>query len=200
MGKTNYTQAFERFWSAYPRKTAKGPAFSAWQKKVDEDDAFMVDAIVNDLEKRTRLKWWPFDKTKIPHAATWINQERYLDEGWEDDIKTRGKETPAEPTPRPTFTPEPGHNNGPWWSMLNRIWRDYIIACRGLPENLAKQLRVIQRETFDELMPAIEEELAMAEDEKVTRKEMQLMLGTTLLSRFDNVTGRELKPMFLARR
>ena len=105
MGKIKYTPLFEKWWQAYPRKTAKAVAFRAWQKHADESDAFMCKAMIDNLEKRTRLKWWPLQREKIPHAATWINQGRYLDEGWEDDIKTRGKErthTPAAPnyTPR----------------------------------------------------------------------------------------------------
>lgn len=192
--KTKYTDKFEQFWKSYPRRTAKASAFKAWQKNVDESDAFMAQAIIDDLEKRTRMKWWPFDKTKIPHAATWLNQERYLDEGWEEDIKTRGQETKgAAYTPRDPYEPLPGHGNGEWQSMLNRLMRNYILLCGGVAETMLAALVKEKNTTHAEILPVANEEIDAAEDKKAAKGEMAQLFAETMLNRFDMLTGKTLK-------
>jgi len=191
---TKYTPEFERFWRAYPRKTAKGPAFKSWQKNVDETDAFMSKAVIDDLEKRTRLKWWPFDTTKIPHAATWINQERYLDEGWEDDIKTRGQDKQGHTyTPMKPAVENPGHGNGHWMSMLNRLGRNYLLKLGGVNDAMCAQLLKIKNEVHAELIATVNEEIDTATDKSQAKSDMGFLLAETMLTRFDMLTGRHFK-------
>lgn len=194
MAKIEYTKLFEIFWEAYPRKTAKQTAFKAWQKNVDEDDAFMPKAMVADLEKRTRMKWWPFDKTKIPHAATWINSGRYLDEGWEDDIKTRGQEQRgATYSPLPVHIESPTHDKGAWMNMLNRLMVSYLLRAGGFPDAMLNALVKEKNKVHAEILPAANEEIDSAQDKAAAKYEMAVLFATTMLSRFDALTGRSLK-------
>lgn len=196
--KTDYTKLFETFWRAYPRKTAKATAFKSWQKNVYEDDAFMAKAITDDLAKRTRLKWWPFDTTKIPHAATWLNQERYLDEGWEDDIKTRGQETKgAAYTPRDPYEELPGHGNGDWMSMLNRLMRNYLLKLGGVNDAMLKTLIKEKNLAHTEIFPVANEEIDAADNKPAMKSEMALLFAETMLNRFDMITGKSLKTQII---
>lgn len=193
MAKSKYTETFEQFWAAYPRKIAKIPAFKAWVKNGIDGDAFLPKQIIQDVEKRTRLKWWPKDTTKIPHASTWINQARWEDEGWEDDIKT-GADRPTN-TGRPKFTPriEDDYGLNSWQTMQNRLMRSYILTHGHLTEAALKILVETKNDTYAEMKAAIREEMEMAIDQKKARGEMAYLLADTMLSRFDNITGKSLK-------
>jgi uncharacterized protein YdaU (DUF1376 family) len=65
---------FDLFWSAYPRKTAKGNAEKSWSKlKPDEK---LVSEIIEAIAKQ-KPNWT--DPKFIPHPATWLNGKRWLD-------------------------------------------------------------------------------------------------------------------------
>jgi hypothetical protein len=193
MSKHKYTPTFEQFWSAYPRKTAKLPAFKSWVKTGVDGDAFLPKQIIQDIEKRTRLKWWPTDTTKIPHAATWINQARWEDEGWEDDIKT-GSDRPTN-TGRPDFKPriEDDYGLDRWQQMTNRLMRSYILLHGAFGDVALQTLIKTKNEAYAELKSAVREELD-ADESKEKRAEMAFLIADTMLSRFDNITGLNLKP------
>jgi len=71
-----YSKNFEFFWSKYPRKVGKYNAAKSLDK-AEQDTAF--DKIIEGLElfikqnQETEIRF-------IPHAATWLNGKRYLDE------------------------------------------------------------------------------------------------------------------------
>lgn len=67
--------AFERFWNVYPKKVGKQAAKKAFAK-VREDVQTLVEAV-----ERHKLssQWCAEDGRYIPHAATWLNQERWTD-------------------------------------------------------------------------------------------------------------------------
>lgn len=69
---------FSRFWADYPRKTAKADArkafAKAWRKLPDFQE---LDTLCGGLE-RAKAAWT--DAQFIPHAATWLNGERWQDE------------------------------------------------------------------------------------------------------------------------
>jgi hypothetical protein len=67
---------FELFWNAYPRKVAKPAAVKAFIKHKDKPD---IRVILDALERQKKSDQWAEEKF-IPHAATWINQERWNDE------------------------------------------------------------------------------------------------------------------------
>jgi len=69
---------FNEFWSLYPRKIAKATARKAWQKLSAEQQLMAAKAI------DTHCQYWRAKETElefIPHASTWLNQER-----WEDEL------------------------------------------------------------------------------------------------------------------
>ena len=69
---------FDEFWMLYPRKVAKASARKAWKKLTEAQQLEAAKAIANHCQywkaKETGLEF-------IPHAATWLNQER-----WEDEL------------------------------------------------------------------------------------------------------------------
>jgi uncharacterized protein YdaU (DUF1376 family) len=82
---------FEIFWKLYPRKTGKGAARRAYDvawKKTDEEGIFAA---------AERYAASNPDPKFTPHPATWLNQERWLDE---------------ELQPKPTPEPFNGTSNG----------------------------------------------------------------------------------------
>ncbi len=82
---------FEEFWLLYPRKDCKCNANKAWEKitkkkfKYDVQQ-YILDSVKNQLTSPNHLG----KKDFLPHAATWLNQERWLDEvqaTFEDFVK-----------------------------------------------------------------------------------------------------------------
>jgi hypothetical protein len=68
---------FNLFWAQYPRKVGKLTAQRSWQKMPDDHKQKALEAIVE------HRKYWVAKGTDwefIPHASTWLNQERYFDE------------------------------------------------------------------------------------------------------------------------
>lgn len=67
---------FDRFWSLYPRKVSKSGAQKAWKvaaKKIDP--AVIIEGLEIHLQDLIEKP-----KQFIPHAATWLNEERWADE------------------------------------------------------------------------------------------------------------------------
>lgn len=198
MAKVEYTALFEQFWQAYPRKTAKPNAFKAWQKLRADEDAFLPKAIIGDVEKRTRLRFWPLDASKIPHPATWLNQRRWEDEGWEDEIRSRGKDGVAQPSARAIPMPRTV-DDGPmlsgWHMMLNRLARNYIWLSGGLSDAQIKAALNIKHEVLREMEPLADDE---ARKDPTTRGEMAVTMAEAMLHRFDHDLGLNLRARVLA--
>jgi hypothetical protein len=71
--KPREIDGFEAFWNEYPRKTAKGAARQAFIKaKAKVENGHL-------LESARRYAASKPDPKFIPHPATWLNQERWLD-------------------------------------------------------------------------------------------------------------------------
>ena len=77
--KNDKNLAFEAFWVKYPRKVGKQAAKKRFLKIKPEKYEKINDA----LDAYIKTKQWQ-DKQFIPHASTWLNQERYEDDV--DDI------------------------------------------------------------------------------------------------------------------
>lgn len=71
--------AFDQFWSAYPRRTGKEAARKAWA--VVAKRGVTPDRIMAGLHRFAEHP--PDDPQFIPHPATWLNQGRYDDEPME---------------------------------------------------------------------------------------------------------------------
>lgn len=77
MGSLCIMDDFELFWSFYPRKVSKATARKALAKLTQEQQLMAAKAI------DTHCQYWRAKETElefIPHAATWLNGERYEDE------------------------------------------------------------------------------------------------------------------------
>lgn len=75
--------SFDRFWAEYPKKRAKGDARKAWHKL--QPDATLVEAILTALAwQRVSADWIKDGGQFIPYPATWLNQERWDDEPYEN--------------------------------------------------------------------------------------------------------------------
>lgn len=75
----NERVGFDEFWKLYPRKSGKRTAETAFARAVTR--AKGTDQLMDGLAKR--MAWWqrahtPMDK--IPHPATWLNGDRWLDQ------------------------------------------------------------------------------------------------------------------------
>ena len=70
---------FAEFWQAYPNKTGKGAAETAW-KKHRPNLLIVLPALQNQMRSD---KWTKDGGQYIPNPATWINQKR-----WEDGAAT----------------------------------------------------------------------------------------------------------------
>ena len=72
--------SFDTFWEAYPRKTNKAKAESAWKKLKPDENLF--DLITKNITARLQVGDWDEDrKDYIPHPSTYLNGRR-----WEDEV------------------------------------------------------------------------------------------------------------------
>ncbi|WP_300733755.1 hypothetical protein [Pseudomonas sp.] len=69
---------FETFWSIYPRRVGKGAAVKAFEKAARGTDPIVINAAVLDHAAAWRAAGT--EPRHIPHPATWLNQQRWLDE------------------------------------------------------------------------------------------------------------------------
>lgn len=93
---------FEEFWAAYPRKAGKGAARVAYLKAIGKTDArTLLDGVL--------AAQWPAAEKYIPHPATWLNQERWLDEiepYWDPALKAAGLDRNGHLPPAYTTHPQ----------------------------------------------------------------------------------------------
>ncbi len=71
--------AFDRFWTAYPRREGKSEARSSFAKVGAEQ---FIDTVLAAVERQKASPQWTKDDGEfIPHPKTWLNQKRWEDEG-----------------------------------------------------------------------------------------------------------------------
>lgn len=71
---------FEDFWKQYPRKIAKGNAQRSWEK-IPSMSPELQQQIIASVEAHKETSQWREGGGKfIPHPATFLNQQRWLDE------------------------------------------------------------------------------------------------------------------------
>lgn len=92
--KPKYPEAFEVWWTVYPRKIGKGNAVKAWEsatKRVSQEDLL---TITHRYAKSPAGNAGEF----TPYPATWLNGSRYEDDPqeWEKE-RTNGKSHPTGP-------------------------------------------------------------------------------------------------------
>lgn len=81
---------FDRFWSTYPRKVGKGAARNRWTRMSAGDRKAALGAVEHHAAR------WSRERTEvrfIPHPATWLGQQRWL-----DDLTTEARHEPTMPS------------------------------------------------------------------------------------------------------
>jgi len=69
---------FDVFWDAYPRKTGKGDAKKKFDKAMKRCS---LERMLSAIEQQKKsLQWAEDDGKYIPNPATWLYQDRWLDE------------------------------------------------------------------------------------------------------------------------
>lgn len=82
---------FDEFWNAWPRKAAKPKARESWLKAIRRaEPAVIIAAAIAYRDNPGRP-----EPTKIPHATTWLNQDRW-DDPLEDFRPTSTRPTPTD--------------------------------------------------------------------------------------------------------
>jgi uncharacterized protein YdaU (DUF1376 family) len=83
-GRATTSDGFEQFWAAYPKRVSKGAARKAWTKLKPSEQ--LLQAILAGIGRaKTSAQWLRDDGRFVPHPATWLNAE-----GWLDDPPTSG--------------------------------------------------------------------------------------------------------------
>lgn len=79
-GQGEYPADFEAAWKVYPRKDGKRKAFQAWQKAIKR--GMPVADMLGHIDSRAyEPDWLKDDGRFVPHMATWLNGDGWLDEG-----------------------------------------------------------------------------------------------------------------------
>lgn len=79
-------ESFDRFWLAYPCRAGKGVALKAWEKAKAKADAETI------IQAAAEFAASPKGRGEfVPHPATWLNQERWLDDrsAWGEKVLSR---------------------------------------------------------------------------------------------------------------
>ena len=77
---TAQSDGFDDFWMSYPKKVNKKEALSAWKKAKRPE----LDIIIQAIEKQKLSDQWMKDGGQyIPYPSSWLNKERWNDEGIE---------------------------------------------------------------------------------------------------------------------
>ena len=86
-GPEHAPERFEQFWEFYPGGGSRLKAVSAWDALAPSDE--LIDEMARALLRQKDSRQWR-EGVGIPHASTWLNQQR-----WTDKL-------PEEPEPRGT--------------------------------------------------------------------------------------------------
>lgn len=75
------SEYFDKFWSCYPKKTAKQSALKAFLKLNPDEE--LLNKMLSSLEQQKKSVQWTKDNGQyIPYPATWLNGKR-----WEDELQ-----------------------------------------------------------------------------------------------------------------
>jgi hypothetical protein len=75
----DHQEAFETFWTSYPRRVGKQAAWRAW-RKLPRDAPALAVLVAAVAAQRTWPEWQRDGGRYIPHPATWLTQGRWADE------------------------------------------------------------------------------------------------------------------------
>lgn len=105
---------FEAFWKVYPRKVGKTAARRHYAAAFKRNRDLTPEAILKALSVQTQqLQWTKDGGVFIPHASTWLNQER-----WNDEIDLEKEKTVAESKKKPYIDGDPAYQKGGKWYVI----------------------------------------------------------------------------------
>jgi len=176
---------FDEFWTIWPRKVGRKPAELKWSNLTEDQKS----AAIADVGKRNRFKAWSNNPRLIPHAGTYLNQERWTDE-WMGELKTKSDDLPNTGPYIPRVQ-EPEINMHWAEQMMNRAFKWYCflhINCGGMKE-VDTALR-IKRELMEKEIPEMDRGIESGQDVKV---DVAKIICSLFLERLDLAYGTTLK-------
>lgn len=87
VSKEKVLSLFEEFWKEYPNKTAKKKALESWVRifkevpNIELADALAAQVMSGLAKAKKSSQWTKNNGDFVPHPTTWLNQERWNDEG-----------------------------------------------------------------------------------------------------------------------
>jgi hypothetical protein len=104
---------FQTFWEAYPKKAGKGAAMTAFSKLCKKKGGPHIRRLLLSIRQQKDSQQWQ-NPIYIPHAATWLNQSRWLDDpkemvSYSTVRDSKGKSKPAKIL-----------EYGKWWEWSER--------------------------------------------------------------------------------
>lgn len=126
---SGYSEDFEKFWQAYPKRVSKGQAWKTWEKLRKAKELPAIEDLCRAVRWRKIADDWEKDDGRyIPHPSTWLNAH-----GWEDEAC---QEPPDDPRNDPREDeayqiaqsmggwnplPEEYQNQSAYWERMVRI-------------------------------------------------------------------------------
>lgn len=178
-----FPELFDKFWEAYPRKVGKKAAVKAFAKF----DEAKQRAAIADVEKRTRMRAWSGNKKLIPHAATFLNGERWEDD-WQAELKVERDDLP---NTGPVAMPEPKVPEREFTLpevRINKAFRDWLF-CAGGVDDVKPALRE-KADVMENCVPAFREDIDAG---VMTRERASFEIVDLFLNRLDHAYGRSLR-------
>ena len=93
ISRSTSSAEFDLFWNEYPRKVGRGLAVKAWSKAIAKSSS---DDIRSALVRWKASRNFPAEEKYIPHASTWLNAERWLDNLQTESVAVVGQPTDQE--------------------------------------------------------------------------------------------------------
>lgn len=121
--RKNVQDMFDVFWKLYPRKVGKAAALKKFETKVKDADTF--DAVIAGLGLHIKHVFNLTEPQYIPHAVTWLNQDR-----WQDEVT---------PDARPTNTGTAGPRRPSLVEQVRQRGEELIEAERRASEGRTPQ-------------------------------------------------------------
>lgn len=121
---------FDEFWSKYPRKVAKVAAKNVFVSIMKKDDRPALDDLLIAVDKYAQLG---LEIKYVAHPATWLRQQRWLDEM---------PETSPKPTQKDWHLDNAKEKIVPL-ARLNRTWEDCLDALRDFDERVIEPCREV---------------------------------------------------------
>jgi predicted DNA-binding protein (MmcQ/YjbR family) len=121
---------FDDFWAKYPRKVAKVAARNVFVNIMKKDDRPLLDDLLKAVDKYAQLG---LEIKYVAHPATWLRQQRWLDEM---------PETSPTPTQKDWLL-ERAYDKVVPLARLGRTWEDCLDALRDLDERVIEPCREV---------------------------------------------------------